>query len=98
MMPLATPHTAQSEIGCGSAPRRRASRMTRATPTYTPSAAKIPNACSVNGPSVRPGRWKYPLAGGLADALEMIQAQNDSGLMVAIGYQWSFSRAIQALK
>jgi predicted dehydrogenase len=39
-----------------------------------------------------------PLAGGLDDALTIVRAQQQSKLMVAIGYQWSFSTAVQSLK
>jgi len=39
-----------------------------------------------------------PLAATVQDALAMADAQEKSGLHVAIGYQWSFSAAIQALK
>lgn len=39
-----------------------------------------------------------PLAGSLADAQQMVKAQQVSGKLVAIGYQWSFSNAVLALK
>ncbi len=39
-----------------------------------------------------------PLAGSLADAQKMLAAEKASGKFVAIGYQWSFSDPIQALK
>lgn len=39
-----------------------------------------------------------PLAGGLNDGVRMIEAERASGRFAAIGYQWSFSRAVQALK
>jgi predicted dehydrogenase len=39
-----------------------------------------------------------PLAGSLADARLMMEAEQKSGKRVAIGYQWSFSDAVLALK
>src|SRR5262245_14997625 len=39
-----------------------------------------------------------PLAGSLSDALVMIEAQRESTAFAAIGFQWSFSHAIQSLK
>lgn len=39
-----------------------------------------------------------PLAGSLEDAQRMLQASHASKNFVAIGYQWSFSSAVQALK
>jgi predicted dehydrogenase len=39
-----------------------------------------------------------PTAGSLADALTMQQAERRSGQRVAIGFQWSFSNAVQSLK
>jgi len=40
-----------------------------------------------------------PIAGTLADAARMVEAQaKHPGLFVAIGFQWSFSDAVQALK
>ena len=39
-----------------------------------------------------------PLAGSIQDAQAMLAAEKQSGKQVAIGYQWSFSRAILALK
>jgi predicted dehydrogenase len=39
-----------------------------------------------------------PLAGTLRDALRMAEAQATSKQFVAIGYQWSFSDAVQSLK
>jgi predicted dehydrogenase len=39
-----------------------------------------------------------PLCASLADIERMKAAERNSGRHVAIGYQWSFSRAIQALK
>lgn len=39
-----------------------------------------------------------PLGASLADAVRMIRADRDSGRMIGIGYQWSFSDAVQALK
>jgi predicted dehydrogenase len=39
-----------------------------------------------------------PLAGTLQDGLRMLEAQQTAKGFTAIGYQWSFSQAIQALK
>jgi predicted dehydrogenase len=39
-----------------------------------------------------------PLASALADALHMLACEQRNGNFVAIGYQWSFSDAVQALK
>jgi predicted dehydrogenase len=39
-----------------------------------------------------------PLAGSLADAQRMMDAEAQTGKFVAIGYQWSFSETILALK
>lgn len=39
-----------------------------------------------------------PLAGSLADALDVVRVRRDAGRFAAIGYQWSFSHAIQRLK
>lgn len=39
-----------------------------------------------------------PAAGCLADAESMAEAEKASGRFLAIGYQWSFSEAVQALK
>jgi predicted dehydrogenase len=39
-----------------------------------------------------------PLAGTMADALKMVDAARTSKGFAAIGYQWSFSQAVQALK
>lgn len=39
-----------------------------------------------------------PLAGSIQDAQAMLATEKQSGRQVAIGYQWSFSRAILALK
>jgi predicted dehydrogenase len=39
-----------------------------------------------------------PLAGSLGDAMTMVDAQRTSKAFAAIGYQWSFSAAVQALK
>jgi len=39
-----------------------------------------------------------PLASALADALQMLACEQRNGNFVAIGYQWSFSDAVQALK
>lgn len=39
-----------------------------------------------------------PLAGSVEDGLEMAEAEKKSDAFVAIGYQWSFSEAIQDLK
>src|SRR5688572_1786893 len=39
-----------------------------------------------------------PLAGTLADGMTMVDAQRTSKAFAAIGYQWSFSAAVQALK
>lgn len=39
-----------------------------------------------------------PLAGSAADATRMLAAQKRSAAFAAIGYQWSFSAAVQALK
>lgn len=39
-----------------------------------------------------------PLAGSLEDAKKMLAAEQATGKFVAIGYQWSFSDPIQALK
>jgi len=39
-----------------------------------------------------------PVAATLDEGLSMLAAQRESGLPVAIGYQWSFARAVQALK
>jgi len=39
-----------------------------------------------------------PLAGGLNDARRMLRAAQASSQFVAIGYQWSYSSAVQALK
>jgi predicted dehydrogenase len=39
-----------------------------------------------------------PLAGSLADARLMLDAEQLAGKFVAIGYQWSFSKAVQELK
>jgi predicted dehydrogenase len=39
-----------------------------------------------------------PLAGTLRDALRMAEAQATSKQFAAIGYQWSFSQAVQSLK
>lgn len=39
-----------------------------------------------------------PLAGNLADAFAMLEKERNSKAFAAIGYQWSFSAAIQALK
>lgn len=39
-----------------------------------------------------------PLAGTVREARRMVEAERDSGRWAAIGYQWSFSQAIQALK
>jgi len=39
-----------------------------------------------------------PLAGSLQDAETMLEAEQRSGKQVAIGYQWSFSRPILAIK
>ncbi|WP_309383047.1 Gfo/Idh/MocA family protein [Cerasicoccus frondis] len=39
-----------------------------------------------------------PICSTIADAKRMISARNDSGMFLEIGYQWSFSEAIQSLK
>jgi predicted dehydrogenase len=39
-----------------------------------------------------------PLAGNLAEATQMLDAQEQSGRFVAIGFQWSFTQPVQALK
>ena len=39
-----------------------------------------------------------PLAGALPDALHMLEVQKQSSAFAAIGFQWSFSQAVQALK
>ena len=39
-----------------------------------------------------------PLAATLEEGLTMLNAQRQAGLPVGIGYQWSFSHAVQALK
>jgi predicted dehydrogenase len=39
-----------------------------------------------------------PLAGSLADAAQMLDAEKRSGKFAAVGYQWSFSDATLALK
>jgi len=39
-----------------------------------------------------------PLAGSLADALHVAKVQHSSRAFAAIGYQWSFSAAVQLLK
>jgi predicted dehydrogenase len=39
-----------------------------------------------------------PLGASLADAIRMIRADRESGRLIGIGYQWSFSDAVQALK
>src|SRR2546421_227073 len=39
-----------------------------------------------------------PLAGNLADAMRMLHAQKHASGFVAIGFQWSFSQAVAALK
>jgi predicted dehydrogenase len=39
-----------------------------------------------------------PLSGTVEDALEMIEAKNKAKRLLAIGYQWSYSKAIQKLK
>lgn len=39
-----------------------------------------------------------PAAASSADLLRMIRARNEAGRWVAIGYQWSFSDAVQSLK
>jgi predicted dehydrogenase len=39
-----------------------------------------------------------PVAGTVQDALQMLEAQRTSKAFAAIGYQWSFSDAVQALK
>jgi predicted dehydrogenase len=39
-----------------------------------------------------------PLAATVQDAARIIRSRNESGRQVAVGYQWSFSRAILALK
>jgi predicted dehydrogenase len=39
-----------------------------------------------------------PLAATLEEGLAMFAAQRQAGLPVGIGYQWSFSKAVQALK
>ena len=39
-----------------------------------------------------------PVAPTVEDAEEMIKAEKEYGRWIAIGYQWSFSRAIQSLK
>ena len=39
-----------------------------------------------------------PLAGTMADALKMVDAARNSKGFAAIGYQWSFSQAVQTLK
>ena len=39
-----------------------------------------------------------PAAGTIGEARAMREAERASGLWVAVGFQWSFSRAIQALK
>ena len=39
-----------------------------------------------------------PLAATVQDAGRIIRSRNESGKQVAVGYQWSFSRAILALK
>ena len=39
-----------------------------------------------------------PLAGTMPDAMKMLEAARGSKAFAAIGYQWSFSQAVQALK
>lgn len=39
-----------------------------------------------------------PLGGDLIDAIRMLEADRDSGKVIAVGYQWSFSAAVQSLK
>src|SRR5262245_25639152 len=39
-----------------------------------------------------------PLAGTMSDALKMLDASRSAKGFAAIGYQWSFSSAVQALK
>jgi len=39
-----------------------------------------------------------PLGATVQEARRMIRTRDNSGLLVAIGYQWSFSRAIQEMK
>jgi predicted dehydrogenase len=39
-----------------------------------------------------------PVSAVVQDALKMLEAEKESGKFVAIGYQWSFTHAIQSLK
>jgi predicted dehydrogenase len=39
-----------------------------------------------------------PIAGSMADVRRMIEARDRANRFVAVGYQWSFSSAVQALK
>lgn len=52
-------------------------------------------ACLEHGTNVL---CEKPLAGSVEDGLRMAEAESKSEAFVAIGYQWSFSEAIQALK
>ncbi len=39
-----------------------------------------------------------PMCATIEDAMKMMKARDESGKFLAIGYQWSFSKAVQALK
>jgi predicted dehydrogenase len=63
----------------------------------TPIHLHAPQTCLAlkQGASVM---CEKPLAGTMADAMRMVEAQRVSKGFAAIGYQWSFSAAVQALK
>src|SRR5690349_13201990 len=63
----------------------------------TPTHLHAPHTCYAlkQGANVL---CEKPVAGTVDDALRMLEVQRDANAFAAIGYQWSFSEAVHALK
>lgn len=63
----------------------------------TPIHLHAPHACAAVNRGIHV-LCEKPLAGSLADAQRMLTCERTSGKFIAVGFQWSFSAAINELK